>query len=90
MKPVEISATFGTTIATCPHCGRTIQIHIDTGELITGITNAATTATNLVNASNIIRNLITSGQIPPEVLDDVLEVEARLTRTTAHLTGGLA
>ena len=87
---IEISAAIGTTIALCPHCGKPIPVHVDAGELITDVTNAATTATNLVNASNIVRDLITSGQVPPEVLEDVLEVEARLTRTTAHLTGGSA
>ena len=71
-------------------CGATLRIHVSADELITDVTNAATTATNLVNASNIVRRLLTSGQVPPEVLEDVQRAEAILTRTTAQLTGGLS
>ena len=62
---------------------------VNDGQRIADVTNAATTATNLVNAANIVRRLLTSGQVPPEVLEDVQETEALLTRTTARLTGGL-
>lgn len=86
---VEVQADAGPVVVTCPHCGRTVRIHIDTDRLVEDVSNAATTATNLVNAGNIVRRLLTSGQVPPEVLEDVQETEALLTRVTAHLVGGL-
>ena len=87
---IEIEAAIGPVMITCPECGATLRIHVSADELFTDVTNAATTATNLVNASNIVRRLLTSGQVPPEVLEDVQRAEALLTRTTAHLTGGLS
>ena len=86
---IEVQAALGPVLVTCPGCGAVMRIHVNTDELIADVTNAATTATNLVNAVNIIRKLLTSGQVPPEVLEDVQETEAILTRTTARLTGGL-
>lgn len=89
-EPIEVSARSGPAIVTCPHCHQAIRIVMDTDDLVSDVTNAATTATNLVNASNIVRRLLTSGQVPPEVLEDVQRAEALLTRTTAQLTGGLS
>ena len=84
---IEVSASVAPVVVTCPHCGNVLRIRLDIDDLVTDVTNAATTATNLVNANNIVRRLITSGQVPPEVLEDVIEAEARLTRCTARLTG---
>lgn len=85
---VEVSAELGPTIVTCPHCGAPLRINVDVGDLVHDVTNAATTATNLVNAGNIVRRLLQSGQVPPEVLEDVQRAEAAMTAATAHLTGG--
>lgn len=87
---IEVQAALGPVLVTCPGCGAVMRIHVNTDELIADVTNAATTATNLVNAVNIVRRLLTSGQVPPEVLEDVQRAEALLTRTTAQLTGGLS
>ena len=89
-EAIEVTASIGPAIVTCPHCGEVVRIRIDMDALITDVTNAATTATNLVNANTIIRRLLTSGQVPPEVLEDVQRAEALLTHTTAQLTGGLS
>ena len=86
---IELQASIGPVVTTCPECGAPIRIHISTDELVEDVTNAATTATNLVNASNIVRRLLTSGQVPPEVLEDVQRSEALLTRATTRLVGGL-
>ena len=86
---IEVQAALSPVLVTCPECGAVIKIHICTDELIEDISNAATTATNLVNASNIVRRLLTSGQVPPEVLEDVQRSEALLTRATTRLAGGL-
>lgn len=87
---IEVQAALGPVLVTCPGCGAVIRIHVCADELIADVTNAATTATNLVNASNIVRRLLTSGQVPPEVLEDVQRAEAILTCTAAQLTGGLS
>lgn len=86
---IEVQASIAPVMATCPECGAVIRIHVCADELISDITNATTTVTNLVNANNIVRRLLTSGQVPPEVLEDIQETEAALTRATARLTGGL-
>lgn len=85
---IEVQAAFGPVLVTCPGCGAVIRIHVSTDELVHDVTNAATTATNLVNAGNIVRRLLQSGQVPPEVLEDVQRAEAAMTAATAHLTGG--
>ena len=88
-EAIEVSASMGPAIITCPHCGEVVRINVCTDELVEDVTNAATTATNLVNASNIVRQLLTSGQVPPEVLEDVQRTEALLMRATTRLVGGL-
>ena len=88
-EAIEVQAALSPVVTTCPECGAVIRIHVCTDDLIEDVTNAATTATNLVNASNIVRRLLTSGQVPPEVLEDVQQSEVSLTRATIRLTGGL-
>lgn len=86
---IEVAASIGATIIVCPHCGAALRIDIDADHLIQDVTNIATTATNLVNASNIIRKLLQSGLVPPEVLEDVQRAEASLVTAATHLTGGM-
>ena len=86
---IEVEASIGPVLVTCPRCSAAIRIQVCTDDLVEDVTNAATTATNLVNASNIVRRLLTSGQVPPEVLEDVQRSEALLTRATTRLAGGL-
>lgn len=87
-EPTELFVEVGSTVAVCPHCGRSLTINVGCDGIIEDVTNYATTAMGIVTAGNIIRQLLRSGQVPPDVLEDVQRCDAVLTAAAGHLSGG--